>query len=189
MQQFKDKIYNYEAEPPASAWNKISEQLQGINAPKVFSIPTQQKKSKTLFYLSAAAAVFIIVMIVFVTFQYKNPSNLSAQNKDSIKLNNQALEEIITASKQNKTIADNKTSVSKTKKYLTIAGPEGQPVKISRKVATLIVSADNGYPPKAVWNKKIEKWKQIMLTSTLSPTSTNLLDVAQNSPESIDNNE
>ena len=74
------------------------------------------------------------------------------------------------------------------KKYLTIAGPECEPVKISPKVATLIESTDNEYPPKPVWNKKIEKWQEIMLGSTLSPTSTNLLDVVQLS-SSIDNNE
>ena len=67
-------------------------------------------------------------------------------------------------------------------------GPEGQPVKISTKAATLIVSADDEYPPKPVWNKKIEKWKQIMLSSTLSPTSTNLLEIVQ-VPSSSDNNE
>ena len=63
------------------------------------------------------------------------------------------------------------------KKYITIAGPEGQAVKISPKAATLILSADNDYPPNPVWNKKINKWKQIMLSNTMSPTSTSLVDI------------
>jgi hypothetical protein len=111
-------------------------------------------------------------------------------SKDSIKLNNETLENIIKTSKdKNATAQTNSNTISKVKKYITIAGPEGQPVRISPKVATLIESADNEYPPKAVWNKKIEQWKKIMLTSTLSPTSTNLLDIVQASPSTIDNNE
>ena len=65
------------------------------------------------------------------------------------------------------------------KKYITIAGPEGQPVKISAKVATLILSADKEYPPKPVWNSKIDKWQQIMLSNTISPTSSGMMDMFQ----------
>ena len=66
-----------------------------------------------------------------------------------------------------------------TKKYLTVAGPEGQPIKISPKVATLIISADNEYPPKPVWSKEIRKWQKIMLSSTIPPTSANFVDMVQ----------
>lgn len=185
MQQFKDKVYNYETAPPADAWNKIKGELKSSNI-----FPIKAKRTNFRIISAAAAAVVIIMLIVF--FTYKNQSSIltvQQQSKDSMRLNNQALEEIITASKENKPITRNKTALSKIKKYLTVAGPEGRPVRISSKVATLIVSADNGYPPKPVWNKKIEKWKQIMLTSTLSPTSTNLLDVAENSSGGVDNNE
>lgn len=61
--------------------------------------------------------------------------------------------------------------------YITIAGPEGQPVKVSSKMASLIESSDNSYPPKPVWNKKINKWKDIMKANTLTPTTGNFLDI------------
>jgi FtsZ-interacting cell division protein ZipA len=63
------------------------------------------------------------------------------------------------------------------KSYITVAGPEGQPVKVSSKVASLIESSDNSYPPKPVWNKKINKWKDIMKANTLTPTTGNFLDI------------
>ena len=111
---------------------------------------------------------------------FKVDKLLSQKIKDSINLNHHILETIINAPKSKKLLAYNSVRpMGLTKKYITIAGPEGQPVKISPKVATLIVSADNEYPPKPVWNKKIDKWQQIMLTSTLSPTSTNLMDMLQ----------
>jgi hypothetical protein len=61
--------------------------------------------------------------------------------------------------------------------YITVAGPDGQPVKVSSKVASLIESSDNSYPPKPVWNKKINKWKDIMKANTLTPTTGNFLDI------------
>ena len=196
MLNFKEKLYKYEADPPAEIWNNINNELQdNINLQQVISTPVNRKRSKLIFYTLTAAASLIIIFLISL-FYNKNRENqqiLSStelQSKDSIKLNNTALEDIIKASKENNVTAKNKANVlSKVRKYITIAGPEGQPVKISPKVATLIESADDAYPPKAVWSKKIEKWKQIMLTSTLSPTSTNLLDIVQNSSNTVDTNE
>jgi hypothetical protein len=95
-------------------------------------------------------------------------------------LNQKILETIIHNPPEKKEIiAKDLTKESHGKKYLTVAGPEGQPVKISPKVATLIVSADHEFPPKPVWSKKIDKWKKIMLSSTISPTSANLVDLIQ----------
>lgn len=69
--------------------------------------------------------------------------------------------------------------VSKGSNYLTIVGPEGQPVKVSAKMATLIDSSDNKVPPKPIWNKKINEWKEIMKGNTLAPTPGNFLDIVE----------
>jgi hypothetical protein len=190
MKTFKEKLYNYEANPPGEIWQKINADLNK-NA-KVVRMSGLNKKSKFIFYGITAAASLVIIFMISIFFnnphKIKNvvavstPSqNLSSQQiRDSIALNNKILEDIINSSKDKNLLALNyENSLAKGRKYLTVAGPEGQPVKISPKAATLIESADNQYPPKPVWNKKIEKWKQIMLSSTLLPTSTNLLDIVQ----------
>ncbi len=100
--------------------------------------------------------------------------------KDSIALNQKILESIIHNPKEKEEIVSNNLQATNIpKKYITISGPEGQPVKISPKVATLIVSADHEFPPKPIWSKKIERWKRIMLSSTVSPTSAGLADLIQ----------
>jgi hypothetical protein len=182
MEDFKNKLLNYQETPPADIWNKISE---GLNDEKIIQIPGLRRKSKFLFYSLTAAASLVIILLSTVLFNKKKedrsvakvPAKVeqSAQtNKDSIELNQQMLEKIIeTPDKQ--LLASNFHQ----KKYITIAGPEGQPVKISAKAATLIVSADDDYPPKPVWNKKIDKWKKIMLSNTTAPTATNLVDILQ----------
>ena len=182
MEDFKNKLLNYQETPPADIWNKISDEL---NDEKITQIPGLRRKSKFLFYSLTAAASLVIILLSTVLFNKKKedrsvakvPAKVeqSAQtNKDSIELNQQMLEKIIeTPDKQ--LLASNFHQ----KKYITIAGPEGQPVKISAKAATLIVSADDDYPPKPVWNKKIDKWKKIMLSNTTAPTATNLVDILQ----------
>jgi hypothetical protein len=187
MQDFKDKLYNYEAKPPAEIWDNIITGLDETEN-KVLQIPVYRKKSKFIFYSVTIAASLLIIFFSSIIFNKTKNSNqngleniTSQKIKDSLILNNKILEAIIKSSKDTSNVLalNYANSSSKVKKYLTIAGPEGQPVKISPKVATLIESADNEFPPKAVWKKKIEKWKQIMLSSTLSPTSTNLLDIVQ----------
>jgi len=201
MQNFKEKLYNYEAQPPAEVWQNIVAELEGSES-KTVSIERLRKRSKFIFYGITAAASLIVVFLISIFFNTSQKNlntasnganqlqNLSSkQIQDSLNLNNKILKEIINSTKDKNLLALNyETSPGNGKKYLTIAGPECQPVKISPKVATLIESTDNEYPPKPVWNKKIEKWKQIMLSSTLSPTSTNLLDIVQLS-SAADNNE
>ena len=201
MQKFKEKLYNYEAEPPFEIWQNIAKELDGGDN-KLASRRGFRKGSKLVFYGFTAAASLIIIFAVSVFFDASKTdpgtaSNLLNQSQnilpkqiqDSLNLNNKILKEIINSAKDKNLLALNYELSSRYgKKYLTVAGPECQPVKISPKVATLIESTDNEYPPKPVWNKKIEKWQQIMLGSTLSPTSTNLLDVIQLSA-TLDNNE
>jgi len=190
MQNFKNKLYNYEAPPPEEIWSNIVSELKDD---KVIKMPGLRKRSKFLFYgLTAAASLIIIFVSTF--FFNKNTGTKSVADapalktdnlinqkiKDSIALNHQILESIINTPQDKKMLASNfEKQEGAPKKYITIAGPEGQPVKISPKAATLILSADNEYPPKPVWNKKIDKWKQIMLSNITSPTSTNLVDILQ----------
>ncbi|MDP4283581.1 MAG: hypothetical protein Q8891_04095 [Bacteroidota bacterium] len=190
MENFKTRLFNYEVPPPEKTWSNIAADLDNE---KVIKIPGLRKKSKLLFYSLTAAASLIIIFVGTFFFnkntgiksianntvlKINNP--ISQKTKDSITRNYQILEAIINAPQDKKLLASNfEKEDGVPKKYITIAGPEGQPVKISPKAATLILSADNEYPPRPVWNKKIEKWKQIMMNKMTSPTSTNLVDILQ----------
>ena len=197
MQNYKERLYNYEETPPEEIWDNISAELDAKDARPL--ITGLRRRSKFIFYGLTAAASLIIIFVSSQLFNKTGENiqkktslqtdNLAQKVKDSLNLNNKTLDAIIKSSKhKNQLVKNYDNAESKIKKYLTIEGPEGQPVKISPKVATLIESTDNEYPPKPVWNKKIEKWKQIMLSTTYSLTSTSLLEIAQLSA-SLDNNE
>jgi hypothetical protein len=68
---------------------------------------------------------------------------------------------------------------SNNSRYITIEGPQGQPVKVSSKMAMLIDSSDERVPPKPIWNKKINEWREIMKGNTLAPTPGNFLDIIE----------
>ena len=188
MQDFKNKLYNYETPPPEEIWNSISEEMQNE---KVINI-SDHRKSKFVFYAAAAAISLVIIFLGSLFFKNDKHSN-SSENiagnentispqklKDSMILNQKILESIIHNPKEKKEIVSNdlkETNIHT--KYLTIEGPDGKPVKISPKVATLIVYADKEFPPRPVWSDKICKWQQIMLSSTISPTSAGLADLVQ----------
>ena len=191
MEKFNSRLYHFEAEPPAFIWENISDTLGEKN-----NFHRIHRKGRGAVWIAAAAAciVFLIAGIFYKTNGDKTHNVVSAvikpipgSRQDSMAVNNTLLEKIINTPESQKLIAYNHLSNDgHSKKYITIAGPEGQPVKISSKVATLIISADGEYPPKPVWDKKIEKWKQIMLNSTLSPTSTSLVDILQSSNSSME---
>ena len=188
MQNFKDKLYNYETPPPEDMWSKISGELDDQ---KVVQLKGLRGKSKFIYYGITAAAALLIILVsnIFFNKDSKDPltgenivksgSYFSSANPDSINLNYQLLEKIINTPKNEKLLAYNDLTDGFSKRYITIEGPQGQPVKISAKVATLILSADKEYPPKPVWNEKIDEWQQIMLSNTFSTTSAGLMDMMQ----------
>lgn len=192
MLNFKNKLYNYETPPPEEIWQHINEELQNE---KVVKIPGY-KRSKNFYYLAVAAASLVIIFIGSIFFKKNNTESNSSEYvsrgttispeklKDSMVLNHKMLESIIHSPKEkHKILLNEMKDADLPKKYITVAGPEGQPVKISPKVATLIIAADNEFPPKPIWNKKVDKWQKIMLSSTIPPTSAGLADLIQDVSE------
>lgn len=186
MENFKNKLYNYEAQPPEHLWDNIAKETQNK---KVIKMPLHSR-SKLFFYSATAAASIVVILFAslfikhqrqnnFQSVQQENSTLLAKKIKDSIQLNQKILESIIQNPKEKEEIISEKKLKNLGKKYLTVAGPEGQPVKISPKVATLIVYADKEFPPRPIWSNKICKWQEIMLSSTISPTSANLVDLIQ----------
>lgn len=188
MQSVKEKLFHLEATPPADAWEKIVGKLDEIEG-KVTALEKPHRRSVWMFYgMTAAAAVTILILSGIFFNKHKDPqvtkANLfvTTQTRDSIQQNQHMLESIINSPDPEKFIATQGISGH----YITISGPEGTPVKISPKLATLIVSANEGHPPKPVWSKTIDKWQHLMLTSTLSPSSVNLMDIVKLASSNIE---
>ncbi len=188
---FKERLYNYEATPPSDNWKNILEELNKAEN-KVLPLPAGRKRLGIYLYIGSAAASVLIILAGFLFLNKPAKDQLSESSagtqesnfstkkiQDSIEINNRILNKIISSSEDKDLLALNYEYSLKGRKYLTVAGPGGKPVKISPKAATLIESTNNEFPPKPVWSKKVDKWQQIMLSSTLSPTSANLLDIFQ----------
>lgn len=188
MQSFRNRLYNFESPAPKDLWTGIVRELDKEQLPQI----SKKGKTRVLYYALAAAAALVIIFMSNLFFnQQSSKSPLANQvttetvnsqnlvNPDSVKTNKEVLESIIQSPKPNTSITNNPKVESGSKKYVTISGPEGQPIKISRKAASLIVSIDNEYPPKPVWDKKIEQWKQMMLSSTTVSTAEGLMDMLQ----------
>ncbi len=195
MQNLRNKLYNYETPPPDDIWDKISFEL---DEQKVVQLKGWRGRSKLIYYGATAAAALFIIFLSSI-FLNKNSNDFSPQGNskttsyfssatvDSINRNYQLLEKIINTPKEKKLLASNNVIADGfSKKYITIAGPQGQPVRISEKVATLILSADKEYPPKPVWNETIDKWQQIMLSNTFSPTSSGIMDLLQKASNNVE---
>ena len=198
MQTLKDKMYNYEVTPPKQSWDIIAGSLPGPGKNED-QFPAK-KTNKTFYYsLSAAAAVAIIVfsLVFWVDNSNKksnetsvssanlnngtnNDNRLTLHNDDKITVPKFSTEDEISnnaTSVKDKNQLKEMTVASNTKKYITITGPQGKPVNISYKAASLIVSSDNQNPSKPVWSDKVNKWKDIMKANILAPTTANFLDI------------
>ncbi len=199
MKNLKDKMYNYEVTPPSESWQIIATALDEVNVSNVQPL----KKNNRVFYLSlAAAAVTIIIFSVFIWLNNSDKNvndtvvvrSATNNNTSDSNTNQNTSDDKITvpeANEDDNNLANqtgknkyekklnNAESEPNVKKYITISGPQGQPVKISAKVASLIVSSDDQHPPNAVWNDKVKKWKDIMKANTLAPTTANFLDIVE----------
>jgi len=181
MQNFKNKLYDFEAAPPEKIWSDIRKELSDNKSIEI----TVRKKSKKLYYLAIAAASLTIIFLGSLFFKKNSttPSGVATsvspeKMRDSMALNHKILESIIHSPKEKHEIVLNDLqSADIPKKYITVAGPEGQPVKISPKAATLIIAANNDFPPKPTWSKKVDKWQKIMLSSSMSPTFAGIADL------------
>lgn len=205
MDDLKNRMYNYEATPPAGVWESIAAELDGDGA----KVITMVKKQKYTFYYIAAAsiAVIIFLFIFFNNSSNQNDQIITAHNSQNDSASNEHL--LMTVPKEkatahaktdtiNKIIVINKPQKGgpneskdnvKTKpdsnitanntRYITIEGPGGQPVKISSKMATLIDSSETKVSTKPVWHKKIDEWRNLMKVNTLAPTTNNFLDIVE----------
>ena len=209
MEDFKNRLYNYETTPPEGVWEAIASQLDE-NEVKV--IPITRKKNNRFYYLAAASIAVILFCFIFFFNRSSISENKRIANNTHIQGDTAGNDKfIMTVPQEEKTLVKNTDTVispSDTKlekggpnqkqtrepndtepddhnlmasnaKYMVIEGPEGQPVKISSKMAMLIDSSETKISSKPVWNKKIDEWKEIMKSNTLAPTPGNFLDIVE----------
>lgn len=206
MDDVKNRMYNFEATPPEGVWNAIAAEL---NKHEAKIIPIAKKRNNTFYYLAAASVAVIIFCIIFFTKRSSKSADeqfVSSPNKIHNDTVNSTL--IMTVPVEEKTTRKNKEELSvqnkaqkgsrnenrknvkeydstdnllasNTPRYITIEGPQGQPVKISSKMASLIDSSETKISSKPIWHKKINEWREIMKVNTLSPTPGNFLDIVE----------
>jgi cytoskeletal protein RodZ len=123
-------------------------------------------------------------VIMTVPIEEKTITNKKIENAESLTQNKLNKNGSQTKSKE---VSKDKASADKnliarnatTSRYITIEGPQGQPVKVSSKMATLIDSSETKLSSKPIWNKKIDEWREIMKVNTLAPTTGNFLDIVE----------
>lgn len=176
MDKLKNKLINYSVEPGEMAWENIRRALddnkQEISSPK--------KITRYLVPLAAAVVVFILCALFFIN-KNESPGQVSETDSGENEKNTVAFsspDTSLLSSKQNDQSSNIISTEKITNDYITIASVDGKPVKISSKAATLILSSDDQYPPKAVWSAKVNKWKTRMLSNPVTPTTSNFLDIA-----------
>lgn len=189
-------MYNCEVTPPAQSWQAISAALD-----KEKHIYLSLKKNNRIFHFSLAAASVTILFfsaliwydnsdrmdraIAAQTLNVNNGRNSersisrSGEDKITVPAGTEGSELLTSGRNEIDEKKRNAGAEHTLKKYITISGPQGQPVKISAKVASLIVYSNDQYPAKTVWSDKVKKWKDIMKAHTLAPTTANFLDIVE----------
>lgn len=145
MSDFRTRMYNYEVAPPVEVWDAIEAELAGSHA-RVISIETATKNRSFSYMIAAASVILLLVAISVFRIQQSAPQN----DMDGLA-----------------TVYDTTSKHT----YVMMTNPEGDKVKVSMKVAPIIVSAKKS--KKTKWTDKMEKWKNTMMTAT----TTNFLDV------------
>ncbi len=208
MDDVKNKMYNYETTPPGGVWEAIAAEL-GSNEAKVIPIAKKKNKTFYYIAAASVAIILFCLLFFtnrssksadeqFTTSSDKTQSDTviktttiitvpvdektTAKNNDELPPKHKVEKDNINQ-KQNKEIKketdDNNMIASNTARYITIEGPQGQPIKISSKMATLIDSSETKIASKPIWNKKINEWREIMKANTLAPTPGNFLDIIE----------
>ncbi len=207
MSDFTKRIYDYEAMPPEGVWIDIAKELD--SEARVIPIKRKNNRVfYYLAAASIAVIVFCVIFFTsrtaskgdtqFTTSSDKNPADSGspksvimtvpveektiARNNGQQNSNNKTQRSTEEQKHQQDPARDNEPSsvtAINTPRYITIEGPQGQPVKISSKMATLIDSSETQTPTKPIWNKKINEWRELMKVNTLAPTTGNFLDIVE----------
>ncbi|MDB5222005.1 MAG: hypothetical protein JWN83_672 [Chitinophagaceae bacterium] len=208
MDDIKNRMYNYETTPPGGVWEAIAAELDANEAKVIPIIKKKNNTFYYIAAASIALIVFCLIffgnrssksneqlftsspdkndtainnnLLMTVPIEEKTIAKNNSDNNESLKQNksrkglNQSQAKDVIRETDSNLLASNTTS-----RYITIEGPQGQPVKISSKMVTLIDSSETKISSKPIWHKKINEWREIMKANTLAPTPGNFLDIIE----------
>lgn len=208
MDDVKNKMYNYETTPPDGVWKAIVAELDRNEAKVIPMTKKKNTTFYYIAAASVAVLIFCLIFFTNRSSKSSDEqlttstSSDKTQSDTGVKTN-----AIITVPTEEKTTAKNNdlqakhkvekdninqkqnkeikketyddVIASNTSRYITVEGPQGQPVKINSKMATLIDSSETKISSKPIWNKKINEWREIMKANTLAPTPGNFLDIIE----------
>lgn len=207
MNDLKNRIYNYETTPPQGVWEDIIAELDR-NEAKIIPL-SKKNNHTVYYVAAASVTVILFCILFFTNKNSKSDEFVLSETNNDSALNNNLMtipiEEKSTVNNidtavllaQNKgqkggpnqkiIKTDNSLNISDSNllsnninsRYMIIEGPQGQPVKVSSKMALLIDSAETKDASKPIWNKKINEWREIMKGNTLAPTPGNFLDIVE----------
>lgn len=207
MSDFKKRMYNYEEAPPEGVWESIALNLD--TRAKVIPINRKKNYTWYYVAAASVIVILFCLIFfnressksdekIFTQTPgikddtANNNLIMTVPQEEKTIAKNQTHIETPTTPLENKSQKggpnhdqakddkeDSNLLASNTPRYITIEGPQGQPVKISSKMALLIDSSETKKATKPVWHKKIGEWKEIMKTNTLAPTPGNFLDIIE----------
>lgn len=208
MDDVKNKMYNYESTPPEGVWEAIAMELDR-NEAKVIPLNKKKNYTYYYIAAASVAVIIFSLIFFMnkssspdenLFTSNDNPGDTVIDNlimtvpvdeKTTARINDTAV--LLTQNKSPKGGPNQKETndikgndptdshliANNTPRYIIIEGPQGQPVKISSKMATLIDSSETRIATKPIWNKKINEWREIMKSNTLAPTPGNFLDIIE----------
>jgi hypothetical protein len=209
MEDVKNKMYNYETPPPDGVWESIAAELDTNDARVIPMGKKKNKIFYFAAAAASVVIIIFCVLFFtnrssnsneHFTFSNETKNDSSIKNnviitvpteervtvKKNIEGKHKVQKEIQDQNQQNQNEETKNTDnvdkdaiASNTSTYITVEGPQGQPVKINSKMATLIDSSETKTSSKPIWNKKINEWREIMKANTLAPTPGNFLDIIE----------
>lgn len=150
---FQNKMYNYEVTPPQDVFENVFNRLDDEKVKPFGGKITLLQHFST--NLVAACLILFIIAIVFLDLHPRKAENIVSERYAIVDDSPALVQSNAPILKRN---------------YITVIGPQGK-VKVSRKVAEIFVAPET--PSKAQWNKKLEHWKNIMMTAS----NTDFMDV------------
>lgn len=241
---FTEKLYNYEAEVPQTAWPNIINDLDKAET-KVIAIGANRKLPPV--YLRVAAAVGVITLLsisIWLLNRQQGTEVIAGDIKKNLPQNNttgsnNSAEKLVAANtketattttaasvkpasgtapalayiqhSQTEALAQNPIAFTKEKlqnsngetpqdvtlinntaanSYFTITGPDGQPVRVSAKLAGFINYLNNDnldtkenieiiIQESSKWRATFAAWKQKMINNSIAPSLTNFMDIIE----------
>jgi hypothetical protein len=157
MSKLKDKLYNHEEMPPVGTWERIATELDRESG--VVYMPARKK---SLISKIAVAASILVILLAGVFY-------LTNRNEGTKGAHDTPPQQRLSSTAQPSTDS----------RYIIVTTPSGQKVKISSKFSNYVGSLYQDSAANSDWYKKFEEWRGKMQNQTVTPTTSNFMDIIE----------